>query len=129
MRKALMILSFTALVAGLIAPPAWAQDVSDSLHKATHLTFSGPVSLPNVTLPAGTYMFRFVDVNGTDVLQVLSDDGNTAYAMFNTIPIARAKSDSANAPIVTFKETPAGAPAAIDAWFFDDTAGCEVVYN
>lgn len=129
MRKALTILSFAALVGMAIAPPAIAQDVSGSLNKTTHLTFSGPVSLPNVTLPAGTYMFRFVDVNGTDVLQVLSDDGNTAYAMFNTIPIERAKSDSENAPIVTFKETPAGTPAAIDAWFFDDTAGCEVVYN
>jgi hypothetical protein len=112
-----------------IAPAAIAQDVSGSLKKTTHLTFSGPVSLPNVTLPAGTYVFRFVDVNGTDVLQVLSDDGKTAYAMFNTIPIERAKSDPQNAPIVTFKETPAGTPAAIDAWFFDDTSGCEVVYN
>jgi len=31
-------------------------------------------------------------------------------------------------PVVIFKETPENAPPAIDAWFFDDTVGCEMVY-
>ena len=29
--------------------------------RSTYVTFSGPVSLPGVTLPAGEYLFRLAD--------------------------------------------------------------------
>ena len=40
-------------LAALIASPARA----DEWNKKTFLTFSGPVQVPGVTLPAGTYTF------------------------------------------------------------------------
>jgi hypothetical protein len=125
-----MILSFATALGVMLSSTASAQDVSTGgpVDKSTHVTFSGPVSLPHVSLPAGTYLFRFVDVNKSSVLQVLSDDGKTPYAMLNTIPIERARPESDTAPIVTFKETPEDAPPAIDAWFFDETLGCEMIY-
>jgi hypothetical protein len=131
MRKALMILSATALLAVMFAPPASAQVWSTRpIDKTTLLSFSAPVALPDVTLPAGTYLFRFVDViNAPGVLWVMSQDGRTPYAMLQTIPIVRTEKESNESEIVTFKETPAGTPAAIDAWYFDDTVGCELVYN
>jgi hypothetical protein len=126
-RKALLILAF-ATAFGVMFPTAGrAQDLRP-MDKATHVTFSGPVSLPGVSLPAGTYLFRFADVSASSVLEVLSEDGKTSYAMINTIPIERTAEASEKSAIVTFKETPADAPPAIDAWFFDETLGCEVVY-
>jgi hypothetical protein len=42
----------------------------------TFFTFSGPVTLPGVTLPAGTYLFRLADpTTGRKVINVLSADG------------------------------------------------------
>jgi len=139
MRKALMILSATALLAVVFAPPASAQYWSSRpIDKSTYLTFSGPVSLPDVTLPAGTYLFKFVaPMTSAGVLEVLSQDGKTSYAMLNTIPIIRTETESNHSEIVTFREAPVTAPPQIDAWFFnaEDTpvgdvdTGCEMNYS
>jgi len=51
-----------------------------------HLTFSGPFALPDVSLAAGTYVFR---PGPASTLQVLSADGLTAYAWLLTIPVSR----------------------------------------
>jgi hypothetical protein len=126
-----MILSFATAFGIMFSSTVSAQNdvpLGGPVDRSTHLTFSGPVTLPHVSLPAGTYLFRFVDVNKSNVVQVLSDDGKTPYAMMNTIPIERAKRESENAPVVTFKEALTDAPAAIDAWFFSDTVGCEMIY-
>jgi len=139
MRKALMILSATALVALVVAPPASAQVWSTRpIEKTTLLTFSAPISLPDVTLPAGTYLFRFVDpMNAPGVLWVMSKDARVAYAMLNTIPIVRTETESNHSEIVSFRETAANEPAQLDAWFYgaedasigDQSDGCEVVYQ
>ena len=34
---------------------------ADECSKLTYLTFSGPVQLPGITLPAGTYRFELAD--------------------------------------------------------------------
>jgi hypothetical protein len=138
MRRALLILSAAALLAVVIAPPASAQFSLRPIDKSTLLTFSGPVSLPDVTLPAGTYLFKFVDpINASGVLTVMSQDGKNAYAMMHTIPIVRTETESNHSEIVTFRETLVGEPAKIDAWFFnaEDTpvgyqdTGCEMNYS
>jgi hypothetical protein len=138
MKKALMILSATALLAIVSALPASAQSSTRPIDKSTLLTFSGPVSLPDVTLPAGTYLFKFADpINAPDVLMVMSQDATTPYAMLHTIPIVRTETVSNNSEIVTFRETPANEPPAINAWYFDASesapgwqdVGCELVYS
>jgi hypothetical protein len=45
----------------LMAAPATAQP----LDKRTVFTFSGPITLPGVTLPAGQYLFRLADPNSS----------------------------------------------------------------
>jgi hypothetical protein len=53
----------------------------------TFFTFSAPVTLPGVTLPAGTYLFRLADpTTGRTVINVLSADGKRSLAMLHTIP-------------------------------------------
>jgi hypothetical protein len=138
MRKALMILFAASFLVVAFAPPASAQWSTRPIDKSMQLTFNGPVSLPGVTLPAGTYLFRFADpVNAAGVLAVLTEDGKTPLAMMHTIPIVRTETESNNSEIVTFRETPVEAAAAIDAWFFDapetaigsEDTGCELVYT
>ena len=144
--RTLMISCAVTLLGALLALPANAQDIlidqpadarldqpagfgiGQPVDKSTFLTFSGPVSLPDVSLPPGTYLFRFADpINAPSVLQVLSQDEKTVYAMVDTIPIARP--DSLESP-VTFKETRADALPQVDAWFYaDDPYGCELIYS
>jgi len=77
-------LALTALITG----PARA----DEYTKQTFLTFSGPVALPGITLPAGTYMFKLADPeSGRRTLQVWDKDGSKLYTTLLTIPIRRWK--------------------------------------
>src|SRR5262245_46799117 len=70
----------------LVASVAYAQP-SD---KRTFFTFSRPITLPGVTLPAGKYVFRLADeTTSRKVIQVTSSDGTKPYAMLLTIPNER----------------------------------------
>jgi LPXTG-motif cell wall-anchored protein len=91
-------------------------------------TFSAPVELPGVGLPAGQYLFRLPDAtNAHDVVQVLSADGKTPYGMFLTIPDERV--DPATTPEVRFMEASAGTPLPIRAyWMANRRTGFEFVY-
>ena len=70
----------------------------------TYFTFTTPVTLPGVTLPAGRYLFRLADPNSSrKVISVLSADGKTPLAMLHTIPnqLMKAPQD----PEIRFMET------------------------
>ena len=95
----------------------------------TEFTFNQPVELPGVTLPPGTYIFRFVDATtGRKVMQVQAKDASSkTYGMFMTISAQRPKpSDDAE---LRFLETPAGQPAAVKTWWYPgNTIGREFIY-
>src|SRR5262249_35047312 len=88
-RSLFIIAGLVALLGISITPKAGADIWSfGPIDRSTVLTFSGPVSLPGVTLPAGSYLFRFISpINSPDVLQVMSVDGTESYAMLHTIPV------------------------------------------
>ena len=115
-----------ALFAGPSARPAQASDFD----KLTYVTFSGPVEIPGVALPAGTYIFKLADPDtGNRVVQVLSKDGKTVYATFFSLPETRLV--PAGETIVTLYEggKATGSPEAIKAWFYPgETTGFEFVY-
>lgn len=115
--------AFAALTA-LTAGAARAQ----TFDKRTVFTFSRPISVPGVTLPAGDYMFRIVDTEtGRKVIQVLSGDGKTPYAMLHSIPDVRVEA-SAN-PEVRFMETAKGHPSAVKTWWYPhERIGYEFIY-
>src|SRR5918996_819182 len=95
----------------------------------TEFTFNQPVELPGVTLPPGTYIFRFVDsTSSRKVMQVQARDAsNKTYGMFLTISAQRPRpSDDAE---LRFLETPAGQPAAVKTWWYPgNTIGREFIY-
>ena len=98
------------------------------LDKRTFFTFSAPVEVPGVVLPAGKYIFRIVDPNtGGKVVQVVSADGAKPYAMFFSVPAVRLT--PAEEPEIRFMETPEGAPPAVKTWWNPgETIGREFIY-
>ena len=97
-------------------------------NKKTFLTFSGPVQVPGVTLPAGTYTFKLADLTGNrHVVQIFDKDEKKIYTTILAIPDQRL--EPSDKPVVLFSERPAGTPQAIKAWFYPgETIGNEFVY-
>jgi LPXTG-motif cell wall-anchored protein len=122
--KAKMLVIALIAVGALFAASAGA----DQWNKLTYVTFSAPIDLPGVGLPAGTYTFKLADTMANrNVVQVFSRDGKHIYGTFLTM--ADSRLEPAGKTIITFKEQVAGAPEAVRAWFYPgDTYGVEFVY-
>jgi hypothetical protein len=101
---------------------------ADEYTKLTYLTFSGPVQVPGVTLPAGTYMFKLADPSGgRRAIQIWDEKGTKLYTMLLTIPDEQleAKDD----PVVLFSERPSGSAHAVKSWFYPaERIGYEFIY-
>jgi hypothetical protein len=128
MRKHWMISACAAvMLTAFSATPAQAQ--GQTIDSRTEFTFNQPVEMPGVTLPPGTYVFRFVDgTTGRKVMQVQAKDAsNKTYGLFLTISAQRPKaSDDAE---LRFLETPAGQPTAVKTWWYPgNTIGREFIY-
>jgi hypothetical protein len=118
------IACIAAVAAVGLAPTARA----DEFTKLTLLTFSGPVEVPGITLPAGTYRFSLADPEtGRRVVKIADKDGTKTYGMFISMPNQRMT--PSNKPVVMFKESAAGAPPAVQVWFYPgETYGYEFAY-
>jgi hypothetical protein len=104
---------------------ARAQDLNPQ--EKTYLTFSGPVELPGMTLPAGTYTFKLADTPGRNVVQVLSQDEMTVHGQFLFVQANR--TEPTGETVVTFRETAEGATPAVQYWYYPGEAiGKEFVY-
>jgi len=106
----LRVVGAAALVA-LIAVSAYAFN-SDNTN---FLTFSTPIGLPGVTLPAGTYLFRTPSDLDPNIVQVLNRFGTKSYYMGVTRPVQRPRPGTAL--LVTVGEAAAGQARPIQAWF------------
>lgn len=94
----------------------------------TYFTFSGPVTLPGVTLPAGTYLFRLADADTSrKVVSIQSQDGRRQIAMLHTIPNQAAQAP--NDPEIRFMEASSSVPPPIKTWWYPGKAiGYEFIY-
>ena len=94
----------------------------------TYFTFSAPVTLPGITLPAGKYIFRLADADSSrKVINVMSGDGKRSLAMLHTIPdqAMKAPKDAE----IRFMETSAQVPPPIKTWWYAGKAiGYEFIY-
>ena len=109
------------LAAGFVA------NASES-DKKTIFTFSQPVELPGVALPAGTYVFKVLDsLTDRNIVQVFNKDETKLIGTFVTIPDYTPQ--PSDKTIVKFSETSAGGPKAIKEWFYPgENVGWEFVY-
>ena len=94
----------------------------------TYFTFSAPVTLPGMTLPAGKYIFRLADPDSSrKVINIMSGDGKRSLAMLHTIPNQALKPPK-DAEI-RFMETAAKVPPPIKTWWYAGKAiGYEFIY-
>ena len=109
----------------LTSAAATAQTTQDRL---TNVTFSGPVSIPGKTLPAGTYVFKLADSPADrHIVQVFDKDQTQLFATLLAIPADRTEADGD--PVITFKETASDRPPAVRYWYYaGERAGNEFVY-
>jgi hypothetical protein len=101
---------------------------ADESNKLTYLTFSKPVQLPGVTLPAGRYRFELADTQESRrVIKVQSEDGKKQLAMLLSVP--NQLRDIPKDALVLFNETAQGQPDAVKSWNYPgERIGYEFVY-
>jgi hypothetical protein len=119
-----MTLSASVCALLVLSSPAGAQN--GGRHEDT-LTFTAPVQLPGVVLPAGSYVFEQVDeAAGPSRVRVSGLRPLKLIAQFRTVPLQRL--DGSNA--VTFRAAEAGIAPAISAWFVQKgKLGQEFIYT
>lgn len=101
-----------ALAALVAAAPGHAGVDSN---RTTQLTFSKPISLPGVTLGAGTYIFeRAAPQSAIEVVRVSSRDRRFVYFMGFTQLVEKPR--GATSP-VAFGEAPAGSATPVREWY------------
>ena len=80
--------------------------------RSTTVTFSAPVALPGVTLPAGSYLFKLADSQtNRNIVQVFDKDRTKIFATILAIPAER--NEPADETVITFNESPANAAPAV----------------
>ena len=101
---------------------------ADEATKLTIFTFSAPVEVPGVALPAGTYAFRLADnLSDRQIVQVFDKDRQHLYA--TVLGVNDYTPQPSDKTIIRFSETTAGGPPAVKEWFYPgDQYGVEFVY-
>jgi hypothetical protein len=93
-----------------------------------YVTFSGPIALPGVTLPAGTYTFRTPSDMDKNIVQVMNRSETKSYYMGITRPVARPRGRTQL--LVTVGEASARQVPPIQAWFpLGQTEGHAFIYD
>ena len=112
-RRLFLALGGVLVAAGLTVPVSGFDDAA----RTTFLTFNTPVGLPDVTLPAGTYIFERVHPDTSiNVVRVMSRDRSKVYLTRLTIGADRPRGLQADRQIV-FAERKAGEVPRIAAWY------------
>jgi len=126
-------LKFVAMICCFVfvAVAMTTQVKADEFNKKSILTFSEPFEVPGIVaqiLPAGTYVFKIVDVIGDrDIVQI--SNAEETHVFTTILAIANYRLKPTDKTVMSFGERGAGQPEAIKAWFYPgETWGQEFVY-
>ncbi len=124
MKHSLLAVASIGLLGIAFAPSAPA----DEWNKKTILTVNEPIQVPNMVLPAGTYVIKLLDSpSDRHIVQIFNADENHLFTTILAIPNYRLQPTGKT--VVTFWETPPGQPKAMRAWFYPgDNFGQEFAY-
>ena len=124
--KRLVLLAVASL---LINAVVCVSGYAQTAQQTTKITFSKPIRLPGVTMPAGTYTFLHpTPMEDFHVVQVMNENQTMSYGFFLTIPNVRLT--PTNETVITFRETPVGYTDTVRAWFFPgERSGDEFLYS
>jgi hypothetical protein len=127
-----VVLRASGAFLGLVIAAGTVTSLSASVrsNRLEYLTFSGPVSLPGVTLSRGTYTFEVADAEASaDVIRVRNRTTNVVVFLGFTHRIERPKGMSDNRSIV-FGEAPRGTAPPIVEWYpGGDVTGHQFIYG
>ena len=120
--KIALVTAVLALTAAASSHAAW------TYNHENRLSFSQPVALPGVVLPAGEYSFDVASPTSLDVVVVRDRKTSSVFYMGFTRTVNRPRSMPTGAPI-TFGEAPANQPRPISTWYeIGDTMGHQFIY-
>jgi hypothetical protein len=128
---------FTSLTAAVFTAAFLAAATSVSaqdsnVDQRTYLTFSGPVQMPGVTLPAGKYVFKLAPTALHNVMQVFDGEEKHIIGQWFFVPVERTTEEQARAdgkPVVMFREMPEGVSPAVHYFYYPtDLRGKEFIY-
>ena len=113
--KTLLLIGCLACLGAYLTPKAKAGEWDQK----TSITFSTPVEIPGLVLPAGTYVFNFLGSTADrNLIEVLSQDEQKLYATIEAIPDYQ--TNAIGETSIVFEERKTGGPQAIKEWFFPD---------
>ena len=128
---------FTSLTAAVFTAAFLAAATSVSaqdsnVDQRTYLTFSGPVQMPGITLPAGKYVFKLAPTALHNVMQVFDGEEKHIVGQWFFVPVERTNEEQSKAdgkPVVMFREMPEGMTPAVHYFFYPtDLRGKEFIY-
>lgn len=115
---------FVVMLCVLAIPRATA----DENNKKTQVTFTEPIEVPGMILPAGKYTFALMDsLSDRNIVQIWNEDQTKIFATI--LAINNYRLTPTGKTVITFSERPSGTPEALHAWFYPgDKFGQEFVY-
>ena len=128
---------FTSLTAAVFTAAFLAAATSVSaqdsnVDQRTYLTFSGPVQMPGITLPAGKYVFKLAPTALHNVMQVFDGEEKNIIGQWFFVPVERTTEEQSKAdgkPVVMFREMPEGVTPAVHYFYYPtDLRGKEFIY-
>jgi hypothetical protein len=123
MRK-LCTVAFCSLLLGLASMPTMADDWD----KKTTITFTQPVEIPGMVLPAGTYVFKLAN-SESDRNIVLIYNAQETHLYKIVLAINNYRLVPKDKSVITFEERTKDALEAVHAWFYPGSSwGQEFVY-
>ena len=99
---------------------------ADEADQSTKLTFSAPIAIPGRVLPAGTYLFKLVNRDNLDMVQVFNAGGTRLYATLQTVSAERM--EPTGDTVITLAQQSNGAEALVKWFYPGNTIGHEFVY-
>jgi hypothetical protein len=98
-------------------------------HRTMRIVFNAPVTLPDVALAPGTYVFELANPCGDPtIVRVLSADRSTVY--FSGFTRAVPRPAGRRQQRVSFGEARAGRPVPIATWYpVGDSSGRRFIYR
>jgi hypothetical protein len=126
--KRITRLFIAAIIACALSAPLLHAAINPA--RTTYITFSRPVTLPGVSLTAGTYVFELASPSGDQsIVRVSSRDRSRMYLMVFTHIVDRPAS-LAEGQMIAFGESTTGQPSSVLAWYPDgDATGRQFIYR
>ncbi len=128
MQKRIATVAAFGVILGLVLASSVGAASEDK--RTTYMTFSQPVGLPGVTLPAGTYLFEIADpLMSIDIIRVSNRQRNMVYFTAFTDRVERRDGVRGETSIIFAPQEP-GTVRKIAAWYpRGETRGHEFIYR